>query len=176
MKRDELVNALSKFEDFTNVKSKLAELMCRLNSELFHNEERITTEFLPKYHCELSEIEMLWRNSKYTFRRENDSQWCTIEKRVESALKQFAVPFYASIFRQVKAIEMAYADGMEKNELLKLKQSNFPSLLEKLAKKRKHHRGPLQIKKVKDWGFINVGEIHRCVTVIVIYHFLSTFT
>ena len=134
MKRDDLVKALSKFADFKSVKSKLAELISKLNCELFHNEQRITVEFLPKYHCELSEIEMWWRISKHTFRRENDRQWCTIEKRVERALEQFAVPYYASLFRQVKAIEMAYGDGMETNELLKLKQSNFPFLLEKLAK------------------------------------------
>ena len=167
MKKDDLVKALSKFADFKSVKSKLAELISKLNCELFHKEQRTTFEFLPKYHCELSEIEMWWRNSKYTFRRENDRQWCTIEKRVERALEQFAVPYYASLFRQVKAIEMAYGDGMETNELLKLKQSNFPSLLEKLAKRRKHHRGPLQIQKEKDWGFINVGEIHPRVTVTV---------
>ena len=72
LKRDELIAELYKFEDFQNVKPKLFELIERLNEELYNGEPRVTAEFLPKYHCELAEIEMVWRNSKYSFRKEND--------------------------------------------------------------------------------------------------------
>ena len=132
MKRDELISVLSKFRDFREVKPMLLELIDKLNNELFCGENRVTAEFLLKYHCELAEIEMVWRNSKYTFRKTNDRKWCTIKKRVEDSLNQFTTKYYATLFRQVKAIEMAYLDGMDTTELLKLKESNFPNLLKKL--------------------------------------------
>ena len=159
LKRDELIAELKKFKDFRNVKPMLFELIDELNQELFNGEQRITAEYLPKYHCELAEIEMWWRNSKYTFRKTNDRQWSTISKRVKQSLEQFPIKYYATLFRQVKAIELAYADGVKTNELLKLKETNFPALLEKLAKKRKHHRSPIKIQNNKNWDFIIVNEV-----------------
>ena len=127
--------------------------------------DRVTAEFLPKYHCELAEIEMVWRNSKYTFRKTKDQKWCTIKKRVEDSLNQFTTKYYATLFRQVKAIEMAYLDGMDTTELLKLKESNFPNLLKKLSKKRKSHRSPITIQKEFNWDFITLNEIPPRVTI-----------
>ena len=165
LKRDELIASLYKFKDFRNVKSKLFELIDKLNQELFDGEERVTAEFIPKYHCELAEIEMWWRNSKYTFRKANDRQWRTIADRVNKALDQFPVSFFAKLFRQVKAVEMAYSDGMETNELLKLKENNFTSLLINLSKKRKHHRSPPKLQKESCWTFITLNENTPRVTI-----------
>ena len=159
LKRDELISELLKFKDFQNIKSKLTELIDSLNVELFKGEPGITAEFLPKYHCELAEIEMLWRNSKYTFRKENDRQWSTIGQRVDKALNQFPTSYYAKLFRHVRAIELAYSDNLNSEELLRLKESNFPALVEKLAKKRKHHRGAAPIQKEKNWTFLTLNEI-----------------
>ena len=105
---------------------------------------------------------MVWRNSKYTFRKTNDRKWCTIKKRVEDSLNQFTTKYYA---RQVKAIEMAYLDGMDTTELLKLKESNFPNLLKKLSTKRKSHRSPITIQKESNWDFITLNEINPRVTI-----------
>ena len=159
LKRDELINELSKFKDFQNIKIKLVELIDKLNDELYKGEKRITAEFLLKFHCELAEIEMLWRNSKYTFRKENDRNWKTIETRANKALDQFKVDYYSKIFRQVKTIEMAYAGGLSSEKILQMKENNFPSLLKELAKKRKHHRNPVQLKNNQTYNFLTLNEI-----------------
>ena len=159
LKRDELINKLSEFEDFRNVKSKLLELIENLNKTLFNGEKRITAEFLPKYHCELAEIEMWWRNAKYSFRKENDRNWKTITPRVNRALDQFGVPYFSKLFRQVKAIEMAYGDGHTAEELLQLKETNIPPILESLAVKPKSNRGATSLLKENSWKFITLNEI-----------------
>ena len=158
MNKVELIKELKKFPDFKNVKNKLFELMDKLNQKLFNGEPRIMVEFLPKYHCELAEIELWWRNSKYTFRKENDRQWRTIEKRVNKALDQFKIPYYAKLFRQVKAIEYAYADGLGTNEILHLKETNFLKLVKMLSAKRKSHRGPASLQIEKSWNFLTMNE------------------
>ena len=71
--RDKLITELYKFNDFRAVKAKVIELIEELNKELFAGVPRVTAEFLPKFHCELAEIELWWRNSKNTYRKENDS-------------------------------------------------------------------------------------------------------
>ena len=115
-------------------------------------------EFLPKYHCELTEIELLWRNSKYTFRKENDRKWSTINNRVNKALDQFDTSYFAKLFRQVKAIEYAYADGLHTNEILHLTETNFLKLVNKLSAKRKSHRGAAPLQKEKSWKFLTLNE------------------
>ena len=153
-----MVEHLMKFPDFQNVKPKLFELIDNLNQKLFNGEPRITAEFLPKYHCELAEIELWWRNSKYTFRKRNDRQWSTIQKRVNEALDQFEITYYAKLFRQVKALEYAYAAGLETLKLLHLKETNFLHLVKKLAVKRKSQRGPAPLQKEKSWKFLTSNE------------------
>ena len=124
LKRDELITELSKFKDFQNIKPKVVELIDKLNDELFKGEPGVVAEFLPKYYCEFAEVEMFWRNGKYTFRKENDREWKTITRRVNSALDKLPVSFFAKIFRQVKAIEIAYDEGnTTAEELLHLKET-----------------------------------------------------
>ena len=155
--RDELIKELYKFEDFRAVKAKIFELIKDLNIELY-GEPRVTVEFLPKFHCELSEIELWWRNSKNTFRKENDRVWSTMKNRVNRALDQFPVAYYAKLFREVKAIEISYADGLNVEELLKLKESDFPALLKQLAEKRLSHRKPCEFRKSQKWNFLTLNE------------------
>ena len=76
------------------------------------------------------------------------------------ALDQFPVAYYAKLFRQIKAIEIAYADGLAAEELLKLKESNFPALLRKFAEKRRSHEKPTQLKKCKQRNFLTLSEIN----------------
>ena len=126
--------------------------------KLFAVVPRVTAEFLPKFHCELAEIELWWRNSKNTYRKENDRVWNTIKNRINKSLDQFPVSYYAKLFRQVKAIEIAYAEGLAAEELLKLKESDFPALLRQLAEKRRSHRKPTELKKSQKWNFITSNE------------------
>ena len=100
----------------------------------------------------------MWRNSKYTFRKENDRQWRTIEKRVNKALDQFDTSYFAKLFRQVKAIEYAYADGLHTNEILHLTEKKFLKLVNKLSAKRKSHRGAAPLQKEKSWKFLTLNE------------------
>ena len=159
LKRNDLIKELYKFNDFRNVKPKLMELIEKLNGELFKGEARVSAEFLPKFHCELNEIELWWRNSKQNFRKHNDREWRTMEKRVNKALDGFPISYYSKLFREVKAVETAYADGLGAEELLALKESDFPGLLEQIAAKRRSHRQPTQLKKEQNWNFLKAHEI-----------------
>ena len=91
--RDKLITELYKFNDFRAVKAKVIELIKELNKELFAGVPRVTAEFLSKFHCELAEIELWWRNSKNTYRKENDRVWNTIKNRINKSLDQFPVSY-----------------------------------------------------------------------------------
>ena len=82
-----------------------------------------------------------------------------MEKRVNGALDGFPVSYHSKLFREVKAVETAYADGLGAEELLALKESDFPGLLEQIAAKRRSHRQPTQLKKEQNWNFLKAREI-----------------
>ena len=129
---------------------------------MFKGEPGITAEFLPKYHCELAEIEMFWRHAKYKFRKENDREWKTITRRVNRALDKFPVSYFAKLFRQVKAIEMAYDEGnTTAEELLHLKETNFLTLLKQLSAVRRHHRAGTSLQKEDAWNFLTLNKKSR---------------
>ena len=101
MKKDELIEALNKFEDLQmeNIKTMLVEKADELNDRYFDGEQCIEVKYLPRFHCELAESELEWRNGKQYFRRHNDRQKNILVKRLNEALDRIPPSYFAKVFR-----------------------------------------------------------------------------
>ena len=101
-KVDDLKKRMSQEPDFMEQEGMIAEFLRDTNH---------TCEFLPKFHCELNPIELVWGIVKGRFRRDNTFEAKTHIPRLREALKSVTAMEIKRVFLKVRDYETAYRGG-----------------------------------------------------------------
>eukprot|EP01083_Nonionella_stella_P165613 551387_1 len=122
-KQDEEGDRLHQFEDFQNQKSMLEELIESMNHEMI---------MLPKFHCELNDMEIIWAISKGRHQRDNTFKTKTHEDRFRKALASISQTEVRHISVKIREYEQAYNQGAT--------TTNVCEYIAKMKKARKTHK------------------------------------
>eukprot|EP01083_Nonionella_stella_P296654 1007715_1 len=122
-KIDDLRDRLHQFEDFQNQKSMLEELIESMNHEMI---------MLPKFHCELNDMEIIWAISKGRHQRDNTFKTKTHEDRFRKALASISQTEVRHISVKIREYEQAYNQGAT--------TTNVCEYIAKMKKARKTHK------------------------------------
>lgn len=119
MTREEMVDTLSKCEDFAKEKSIIQKLI-EDNGHVYL--------LLPKFHCELNPIERCWAFAKKYVRERSTGSIVTLRALIDESFQLLSKDMIRKFFRKVRKYEKAYRKG------------GTTSSIEKYVKTFKDHR------------------------------------
>ena len=99
MKKQEMIENLSRHEDFTRQTTILGD---------FFSEKGHVCLFLPKYHCELNPIECCWCHSKKHTHQHSNYSIIRLRTTVPEGLQSMSPKLTAKFCKRVRQLEAAY--------------------------------------------------------------------
>eukprot|EP01083_Nonionella_stella_P004173 11996_1 len=99
-------------------------------------------DFIPKFHCELNECELIWAIGKDRFIRHNTFHTASHIQRLKTAFETITKKEVRNIFLKIRDYETAYRGGATTTTV-----ENFVA---KMKKDRKHHRNILVPASIRD--------------------------
>lgn len=98
--KDELINALRSFSDFATPPQPLVEMVARARGH--------EVIWIPKYHCELNPIELVWGIAKRTYRRYATGSLANMRELVPRVLAYVGIDRIRSFARRCRDFARAY--------------------------------------------------------------------
>jgi len=108
MKKEDMIEALSKCEDFANEKPIIQKII---------EEHGHIFLLLPKFHCELNPIERCWASSKHYVRPRLNGSIVKLRELIKQSLEDINKDLIRKYFRKVRNYEEAYRQGVTGGEM-----------------------------------------------------------
>jgi len=126
------------FSDFRNERGSLYKLLDKLGC---------TFIALPKYHCELNPIELIWGGGKREFRKINDHTWAGLKTQAKNCFFGLPRETVAKMFRKTRDFSRAL---MDKNNSVTMYEYVDDKCKKARAIGKCHWRPPVSLLKVFD--------------------------